>query len=91
MRELLLSQLLQEYSDRECLGCNDPSVSQSVTAVMSAACNNIRQRLSSVLGLSGSSKASLITFPSGSDAEFLPLVVALIRSNSRGGKDNTCI
>jgi hypothetical protein len=82
-----LSQLLQEFSDREGLGCNDASVSQSVTAVMSAACNNIRQRLLSVMGFSGSNMASLITFPSGSDAEFLPLVVALIRSDSRGGKN----
>jgi hypothetical protein len=87
LRELLLSQLLQEFSDREGLGCNDASVSQSVTAVMSAACNNIRQRLLSVMGFSGSNMASLITFPSGSDAEFLPLVVALIRSDSRGGKN----
>jgi hypothetical protein len=87
LQELLLSQLLQEFSDLEGLGCNDGSDSQSVTAVISAACNDIRQRLLLIMGFSGNNKASLITFPSGSDAEFLPLVVALIRSNSRGGKN----
>lgn len=91
LREILLAQLLQEVSDRAGLGCNDASVSQSVTAVMSSACNDIRQRLLSLMGFSGSNSASLIMCPSGSDAEFFPLVVALIRSNSRGGKNNTSV
>lgn len=91
LREILLAQLLREVSDRAGVGCNDASVSQSVTAVMSSACNDIRQRLLSVMDFSGSNEASLIMCPSGSDAEFLPLVVALIRSNSRGGKNNTSV
>jgi hypothetical protein len=69
--------------------------------------DNIRSRLSTILGLNNDSisdgggdseskgtsdsldygtsrEASLVLFPSGSDAEFLPLVVAMIRSKKRG-------
>lgn len=56
---------------------------------MFSACDDIRQRLSLVLGFDESgSAASLVMFPSGSDAEFLPLVMALIRSNADGGEKN---
>lgn len=56
---------------------------------MFSAYDIVRQRLSLVLGFDGSgSKASLVMFPSGSDAEFLPLVVALIRSNAEGGEQS---
>ena len=67
---------------------------QCITTVMYAAYDDIRTRLYTLLGFNsrgggsadGKDSASIVLFPSGSDAEFLPLVVALIRANKRGGK-----
>ena len=55
---------------------------------MYGACDDIRTRLLAIFGLKGANEnvASLVLFPSGSDAEFLPLVVALIRAKNAGGE-----
>jgi hypothetical protein len=77
-------------------GMNTTILNQCVSDVMYAACDDIRSRLLSVLGLNKvyndishaesikTGEAGLILFPSGSDAEFLPLVTALIRAKGCG-------
>jgi hypothetical protein len=77
-------------------GSNIVLLNQCLSGVIYAACDNIRSRLLSVLDLSKvntdishsdsikTGEAGLILFPSGSDAEFLPLIMALIRAKGQG-------
>ena len=71
---------------------DDESMKQCISTAMYGACDDIRSRLHALFGFNckntDEENASLVLFPSGSDAEFLPLVVALIRAKDDGGKIN---
>ena len=93
MKKKLYDQVTKEFAKRkeekkvvELSG--DESIEQCISTVMYGACDDIRTRLLAVFGLKGTNEniASLVLFPSGSDAEFLPLVVALIRAKHVGGE-----
>lgn len=77
VKENLMNQLLLSHQ----LTAN---VSKSISNVMYTACNNVRHRLARCLGYDCDSMIGMITFPSGSDAEYLPVIIALIRANLGG-------
>ena len=81
VKETLMNQLLLSHQLSE-------NVSKSVSNVMFTACDDVRRRLASCLGYNSANEIGMITFPSGSDAEYLPLIIALIRANI-GGIDIT--
>jgi hypothetical protein len=82
VKETLLTQLSlsHQLSDSE----NDSQSPQSIPNVMYAACDDVRHRLARCLGYDSVSSIGMITFPSGSDAEYLPLIIALTRAYSQG-------
>ena len=87
-------EVLSEYKKNPIKQTDNKYAEQCITTVMYAAYDDIRTRLYTLLGFNsrgggsadGKDSASIVLFPSGSDAEFLPLVVALIRANKGGGK-----
>ena len=93
MKKKLYDQVTKEFANRKeekkvVELSDDESIEQCISTVMYGACDDIRTRLLAIFGLKGTNEnvASLVLFPSGSDAEFLPLVVALIRAKNAGGE-----
>ena len=90
----MYAEVLSEYKKNPMKQTDNKYAEQCITTVMYAAYDDIRTRLHRLLGFNssgggsadGKDSASIVLFPSGSDAEFLPLVVALIRANKGGGK-----
>ena len=61
------------------------AVKNAIAQVIHATNDDIRVRLTQVLGLKPST-AEIVLFPSGSDAELLPLIIALIRTKQSNVK-----
>ena len=61
------------------------AVKNAIAQVIDATNDDIRVRLTQVLGLKPST-AEIVLFPSGSDAELLPLIIALIRTQQSNVK-----
>ena len=82
VKETLMNQLSlsHQLTDSE----SASQLSQSISNVMNAACDDVRHRLARCLGYDSVGSIGMITFPSGSDAEYLPLIVALTRAYSQG-------
>ena len=98
MKKKLYDQVTKEFANRKeekkvVELSDDESIEQCISTVMYGACDDIRTRLLAIFGLKGTNEniASLVLFPSGSDAEFLPLVVALIRAKNAGGEITTLL
>ena len=59
-----------------------PITADLILQKFDASMQGVIQRLKTVLGFTKGASHELVMFPSGSDAEFLPLAVALARSHT---------